>query len=410
MSPETTTLPAAVQARRDEAETRLQATGWPRPGDEAWRHSDVRALSRVTKPAVPGDACAADLDALRLPDTTRVVVVDGVLRPDLSDDLGGIDVCDLATALGAADVQAALGAIAGPDAFADWNLVHHAGGVVVRVPDHAVVDPLHLLLVRTDAPGVVASRLLVLAGDRSEVRVTEHHVHLGAGADPSGLATNHVTEVEAAQSAVVHLDVLQEAGPFAHVATTDLRARRDAQLRHVHVASGGSHARNTLVARLLGEGANVQLDGLYFTRGTQRSDHWTRVDHAVPHCSSRQRYKGILDDESRGAFTGNVLVRPGAQKTSSEQENRNLLLSRKALCDSTPQLEIHNDDVRCSHGSTVGQLDRDQQFFLRSRGIGADDATRMLTEAFAAEVVESLAPPARARVGRLIEDWFRSKP
>ena len=410
MSPTTTTLPAAVQARRDEAAKRFRATGFPKPGDEAWRHSDVRALSAVTGPCVPGDASAADLDALRLPDTTRVVVVDGVLRADLSDDLGGIDVSGFAAALGDADVQEALGALAEPDAFADWNLVHHAGGVVVRVPDHAVVAPLHVLFVRTDAPGVAASRLLVLAGDQGEVRVTEHHVHVGDGTDLSGLATNHVTEVEAAQAAVVHLDCIQETGLLAHVATTDLRARRDAQLRHVHVAAGGSHARNTLVARLLGEGADVQMDGLYVIRRTQRSDHWTRVDHAVPHCSSRQRYKGILDDESRGAFTGNVLVRPGAQKTSSEQENRNLLLSRKALCDSTPQLEIHNDDVRCSHGSTVGQLDRDQQFFLRSRGIGAADATRMLTEAFAAEVVESLAPPARARVERLIEDWFRSKP
>lgn len=408
MSPTTTTLPAAVQARRDGAAKRLAEAGFPRPGDEAWRHSDVRALGSVREPCVPGDVLAADLDALRLPDTTRVVVVDGVLRADLSDDLGGIDASSLAASLDAQDVQGALGALAEPDAFADWNLLHHADGAVVRVPDHAIVDPLHLLFVRTDAPGVAASRLLVLAGEACELRITEHHVHVGrAGA---GLATNHVTEVEAAQAAVVHLDAIQETGLLAHVATTDLRARRDAQLRHVHVAAGGSHARNTLVARLLGEGADIQMDGLYFIRGSQRSDHWTRVDHAVPHCSSRQRYKGILDDESRGAFTGNVLVRPGAQKTSSEQENRNLLLSRKALCDSTPQLEIHADDVRCSHGSTVGQLDRDQRFFLQSRGISADDATRMLTEAFAAEVVESLAPPARARVGHLIESWFRSRP
>lgn len=325
-----------------------------------------------------------DLPDLGLP---RVVLIDGHLQRHLSDEVDGLRV----VALDEPDdvIEAHLGkALDDDEVAADFD----AYGALLDVKADATVHLIHV------CHGDSNARILVHARDNVAATLVQHVV---------GKGTQRIlTELQAHRGATIRRDLLQEStGKVLHMSFTS--SDRDATVSDVNLDLDGVQRRNTTISRLDGAGAHVDLLGLYLTAGNERSDHWTRVDHAVPDTTSHELYKGVLAGSSRGSFTGNVYVRKDAQRTNAEQENRNLLLSRKALAESTPQLEIFADDVQCGHGSTVGQLDEKALFFLRARGIGKRDAKAMLTKAFAGEVVDGIHTEAvRKHVMARIETWF----
>ncbi len=195
---------------------------------------------------------------------------------------------------------------------------------------------------------------------------------------------------------------LESAKAF-HVASLDFSQERGTSVSSHSLSIGAALARNDIRVELGGEGADVTLNGLYVVRGSQHVDHHTLIDHQVAHCTSRELYKGVLDDEASGVFNGRVIVRAGAQKTDAKQSNKNLLLSREALVNSNPQLEINADDVKCAHGATIGQLDAEALFYMRTRGIELDEARKILTEGFISDVSDRIRVDAvRKAIRRLL--------
>ncbi len=264
-------------------------------------------------------------------------------------------------------------------------------GVVVRVPAGlALTDPIHLVFVSASAerPALSTPRVRIEAGRGSRVAIVQDHVSLA----PSGAHfTNAVTEVAVGANARVELVVLQrENDDTLHAAHTAVRLAQGASFASHVVTLGGRLTRNDLTVVLAEEGAECALGGLYLGTGERLVDNHSLVDHAVPHCASRQLYKGVLGGSSQGVFRGRVIVRPGAQKTNASQSNPNLLLSDGAEIDTKPQLEIYADDVKCSHGSAIGRLDENALFYLRSRALGEREARALLTRGFAAEVLNAL--------------------
>jgi len=410
--------PAWLRKRREEAWARFVERGAPGPKDEVWRTTDLRPVtSRPWMPAhaVSGPSRTTEAEATAaqatLPRTHRLVFVDGRLEAGLSDvdDVPkGLTLCAMSEMWDDPVLVRHLAAVedGARHPFSDWNTAAFEDGAFVHVANGTAVErPIHLVFLSTAGPGAVHhARTLVVAGPTSQATVIEQSV---GTPDAAGALTNAVTEIVAEDGAVLHHARLQQEHAEAlHLAALRLHAGRDSTISSLNVQVGAAMARTTVDALLAEEGATIGLDGLFLAKSSQRTDTYTRIDHAVPHGTSRELYKGVLDGEARGAFTGNVLVRPGAQQTASEQENRNLLLSRKALVDSTPQLEIHADDVKCSHGSTVGQLDENALFFLRSRGLDAEQARLMLVQGFAREVTERAPAVLRGRLEETLAAWF----
>jgi len=216
--------------------------------------------------------------------------------------------------------------------------------------------------------------------------------------------TNAVTEIVAGDGAVVdHTKFECESLDGYHVGLTHIHQDRASNVTSRSIAIGGAIVRNETNAALTGEGASLVLDGLFVLTGNQHVDNHTVIDHVKPHCESLELYKGILDQQSRGIFDGTIIVREGAQKTVSRQTNKNMLLSETAIVDSKPTLVIHNDDVKCNHGSTIGQLDEEAMFYLRSRGLDEADAESLLVHAFASEIVDRIkVDPLRAQIRRVM--------
>jgi len=247
-------------------------------------------------------------------------------------------------------------------------------------------------------PTVAHPRNLVIAGAGSQAAIVE--TFLGTAGEP--YFTNAVTEIVLEDGAILDFSKLEREGDSAfHVATTAVSVGRNANFTSHSISLGGALARNDLNVRLDAEGADCTLNGLFLGNGRQLLDNHTLIDHARPHGTSRELYKGILDGKSRGIFHGKIIVRPDAQKTDAMQTNKNLLLSREALVNSEPALEIFADDVKCRHGSTIGQLDAAAMFYLRSRGIGEDEARNLLVYAFASDVASRIrVAPLRELVER----------
>jgi Fe-S cluster assembly protein SufD len=246
-------------------------------------------------------------------------------------------------------------------------------------------------------------RNLITVGRGSQVTIVETYVGSGQ------YFTNAVTEIAADEDSVVdHYKFQCEDSNAFHVGNVFIREERSANVMSRSVSVGGAIVRNETHVALLGPGAAVSLDGLFTATGTQHMDNRTVIDHISPHCDSLELYKGILDQNARGVFDGRIIVRPDAKKTASKQENRNMLLSETAIVDSKPTLEIHNDDVKCNHGSTIGQLDPESLFYLQSRGIDAEAARSLLIYAFASEIVDRMKlEPVQEQIRRAL---FRSRP
>ncbi len=400
------TLPGLRRMRR-QAIDRFAALGFPTGSEEGWRFTDVSPLAEIpfhhaAGTANPQQFAGVARGPLR---ACQIAFVDGRFAPAFSSlDLPpGVAVESLASRLQAGtDLEGILGSLVPFEAnpFAALNAAFMSDGAVVRLArGAAVAPPIHLLFISSlhGEPYVTHPRVLVDAGEGSRATIVESYLGPAGGV----YFTNAVTEIAAGDGAAVDCISVQRESPDAfHVASLRARIGRAAAFTHHSISFGGRLARLDLGALLDGEGAECTLNGLYEVGGAQLVDHHTLIDHAKPHGTSRELYKGILDGRSRGVFDGRIVVRADAQKTNAMQTNKNLLLSKDALVNTKPQLEIFANDVRCKHGATIGQLDQDVLFYLRSRGIGREEARRLLVHAFASEIIDQVRIDAvRAQLG-----------
>ena len=389
--------PAWLKGLRRMAIDRFAALGFPTSDQEEWRSTPIGPLVRQTFERAAGDPNAIDPAQIAPHDfeaVARLVFVNGRFSARLSSvgDLPpGTVVASLAEVLERAPerIEPWLGQFAQlENPFVALNMAFVRDGAVLLVPRGAKVGTVHLLFLGTAENGkatVSYPRTLIVAGESSELSVVETYAGTGA------YFTCAVTELVSGPNAVVdHYKVQRESREAFHMATFQIRADRSSVPSSHSISIGGGLVRNDVNAVLDGEGVDCILNGLYLADGRQFVDNHMRVEHAKPHCASHELYKGVLDGKARSVFNGLIHVHPGAQKTDAKQSNRNLLLSKDAVANSNPQLEIYADDVKCTHGSTVGQLDEDAVFYLRSRGIGAEAARSLLTYAFASDIVERI--------------------
>jgi Fe-S cluster assembly protein SufD len=409
--------PVWLEPLRRAAMERFAATGFPTSKDEEWRFTPVGPIAQTVWQSAPP---AADLSRTRLapfifghPEWNTLVFVNGFYREDLSSTNqveAGLHVSSLAEALrrDGGLVEAHLGRHAPINAspFIALNTsVVGQGGFVHVAANAQLTRPVHLVFVTTkEATGsVMQPRNLVVVERNARAAVIESFVTL---VDDQSYWTNAVTEVVVAQNSwLEHTRIQRESEAAYHIGSTHVDQQRDSHYRSFTMAMGGAMARHTLHARLNDENVETLLYGLYFTRGEQLVDNHTAIFHDQPNCRSWEVYKGVLDGRSRAVFNGKVFVRPEAQKTDAKQTNRNLLLSDSARVNTKPQLEIFADDVKCTHGATVGKLDDIALFYARSRGVPAAEAQRLLTYAFAAEVIaEVTLDPVREELERLVRE------
>jgi len=397
--------PGSVERLRRAALDRFLAVGFPTRRDEAWRHTGLAPIIETAWELAPAGPATVDPRRWALPGAHVAVLVDGRFTPELSQLDGlpaGVTVASLADALERSPdtVEPWLGRQVGAagHAFAALNTALLRDGVLVAADAGVVVsEPIQIVLLGGAAAGTVSvPRVLVVAGETAELTVIETYASAEGGPHLCCAAT----ELELGQGARVdHSKVQDQDAASFHVAVQSARLERDATFSSHAFTFGAALARNDVAGRLDGEGASLVLNGLYLVSGDRHADTHMVVDHARPHGESHELYKGILDGRGSAVFDGLIHVHPGAQKTNAKQSNRNLLLSREAVANSNPQLRIFADDVKCTHGSTVGQLADEEIFYLRSRGIGRDEARAMLTWAFAGEVIAGVGPAAlRARV------------
>jgi Fe-S cluster assembly protein SufD len=394
--------PAALRELRERAFARFVELGFPSMRQEAWRFTNVGPLARTAfARATPRPVTADDVAPWIYAGTAYLVVVDGVVAPELSNLDGlpaGVRFRSLRAAIAEGDPAIEqLGRHAAFDdaPFAALNTALFEDGVLLHVARGVVCEkPLQVLFVSTataDEPRVSYPRLLVVAEEHSNAVLVERYATVGEG-ETLAVAVSEL--VCGADAVFDHYRLAQEGATNAQVGLQQLYCERGAHPTSYSVVTGGSLVRQDVRAVLDGEGVDAILNGLYLTRGRQHVDHQMLVEHRAPHCGSHELYKGILEDRSRAVFNGLIHVLPGAQKTDAKQTNRNLLLSNEALVNTNPQLRIFADDVKCTHGSTVGQLDEEAVFYLRSRGIGEEAAKSLLTYAFARDVIDRIKAPA----------------
>lgn len=403
MTTMTAAAPQVLQSIRERGAERFQALGWPTTRLEEWKYTSLAPVAKIAwrdpAPGAPAPKIPATLAGRA---AAELIFVNGVFASASGD--AGIAVRRLAAGLDGAGSHLGRYADGDTQAMVALNNAHFRDGALVEVPPDKVVEGfIHLLFVG-EGDGVWAHpRNLIVAGRNSEVTVVETYAGKGA------YFTNAVTEIVAGDGAVVdHYRIGCESREAFHVGSVWIRQERASSVTSRNVTVGGALVRNDIVSVLAGEGSNLTLDGLFVGSGNQHIDNHTVIDHATPHSDSQELYKGILDQQSRGVFDGKIIVRPGAQKTTSRQENRNLLLSETAIVDSKPTLEIHNDDVKCNHGSTIGQIQEEPMFYLRSRGLSESDARSLLVYAFAAEILDRMKiEPVREQTRRAL---FRQMP
>jgi Fe-S cluster assembly protein SufD len=386
-----------LQALRSDALTQFAAQGFPSPRAEEWRYTNVSAIEKKRFFPVSDTQTAVDvtdiLTAYQLKDAWSLVLVDGQFRADLSalDGLpDAVTVISMANALDseAETLQRYLGqAVSNSEhGFVAFNTAHFTDGLFVRIAAKQVLTkPIQVLHIATQADSLTATRTVIIAEKMAEVELVETFV----GVDNSYLSAA-VTEVFVEDNAAVTLTKVQcEADKAYHFGGTYVKQARNARFTHHNFAFGSLLARCDVHSDL-DDAAECELNGLYLGAKRQHLDNHTRINHNKPHGISRELYKGILDDRARGVFQGRVIVAEDAQKTDSNMNNRNLLLSADAEADTKPQLEIYADDVKCGHGVTVGQLEDKSIFYLQSRGIDVETARHILTFAFANEMVDKI--------------------
>jgi Fe-S cluster assembly protein SufD len=398
--------------------------GFPKLSDEDWRFTNVAPIAKLNF-TLAGQSAVNGAETKTLDDSVfaalpghRLVFVNGFFSVPLSriqPVAGGVRIESLAAALAqdSAVIKKHLGQYAhtAGNAFAALNQALFADGAFIFVPQGVTVaEPVQLVYISSTKQSgeTILPRNLVIAEAGSKVTVVESYLCTGNTA----YFTNAVTEIVAGDHAFVeHVKVQDEAASAFHIATIAGEFGRASNVNVHSFALGAKISRNNIRTKLAGEGLECILNGLYLTKDEQLADHHMIVEHAQPHCASHEYFNGILDDKSKGVFHGRIYVHPIAQKTDAKQTNKNLLLSDDATADTKPQLEIYADDVKCTHGATIGQLNAESIFYLRSRGMSEDTAKQMLIHAFAGEIIERIkCEPARAVVDKLVWDRLEANP
>jgi Fe-S cluster assembly protein SufD len=371
---------------------------FPSVRHDDWRFTDLSPL--FLHGFHPVDSFArlilSDIEKFLIPGAIRLVFVDGCYAPELSDLTpagAGVTVASLTERLGDQPVEKNFGRFAPykQDAFVALNTNFFEDGAWVHVAKEVTV-PIHLLHVATkrEAASAIYPRCLVVMESSSRATVVEDYVGLNDGV----YFSNAVTEVVLKEHAQLrHVRVQREEKNAFHIGHCSVEAGRNSVYSATSVALGARVSRHALHVTQQGEGAEMHLDGLALIAGRQIADTHTRIDHAAPRGKSVQSHKCIADGSAHAVFSGKIMVHVGATGTDSVQSSRNLLLSDKAHIDTQPQLEIFNDDVKCKHGATVGQIDADALFFLKSRGLTEERARNLLTHAFAAEIIVKIQVP-----------------
>ena len=397
---------------RESAFARFCDVGFPTTHDEDWRFTNVSAIAK-TPFELAGDAKVSKREVEQFGVAApgcHLVFVNGRFVRDLSS-IGqlpaGVSVNSLAEELSAnsSEVESHLGRYLNiqRDAFAALNTAFAEDGAYVHVRRGVVLtDPIYLLFISTasDKPLMTHPRNLVVVGDEAQATIVEDYVSIGE----TPAFSNTATELVAGENAVVsHYMVEREHRQAFNISTLRIQQGRSANVSSHSVLFGGGLVRNNVHPVLAGEGGECLINGLFIGNGRQHLDNYMLVEHASPHCASRQFYNGILDDHAHGVFHGRIIVHKDAQKTDAKQTNRNLLLSDDARIDTKPQLEIYADDVKCTHGATIGQIEENALFYLRSRGIDEIAARKLLLLAFANECLDRMAEGgAREHVEKLI--------
>lgn len=416
------TSPGWVRRLREEGITRFAELGFPTPRLEDWKYTSVAPIAsrqfRIAPPLALDGPIREAAAAARIDGAVEIVFVNGRYASELSSVgslPGGVLVTSLAAALerhgDLLETHVGRSSDVHGESFTALNTAFFEDGAFVYAPRGAWLEaPVHLLHLSAPEgdPIFLCPRTLIVAEESSVIEIVESHIGTGDGVT----FANAVTEIVVGRGAsVAHYKIQRESREAFHVATIEARQQADSRFLSHSVSLGGSLSRAAIRTVLEDEGGECRLNGLYVTGGTQHVDHHTTIDHRKPRCSSRELYKGVLDGRSTGVFNGKVYVRPDAQKSDAQQVNKNLLLSEAATINTKPELQIFADDVKCSHGATIGRLDENALYYLRSRGIDAETARELLIYAFSNELVEQIRiAPLREDLDRRLETRLREAP
>ncbi len=408
-----------IKEQRLSALESLGRQGFPSTRQEAWKYTDVRALLKHNFASIDANASTIDaeqLQAIRFPDLAcyELVFVNGHFNAALStlpaaDEAISVSAISKASDDIRAQIEHYLNQYASPDkhGFAALNTAFLNDGTFIHAADNAQIEkPLHLIFIsdKQKTSFIAHPRNLIILGKNARATVIESYI----GLDQAEYCTNTVTEVITSEgSHLEHYKLQQESDLAFHIGYLHAHCHKDSRLESHSISLGGLLVRNDIDVVLAGRGAHVGLNGLYIAGNNQHVDNHTRVDHSMPNTSSDETYRGVLDGKARAVFNGKVVVHKDAQLSDAKQSNANLLMSDDAEIDTKPELEIYADDVKCTHGATIGQLDDDMLFYLRTRAIDETTARSILTFAFADEVIKRIPfTPIRERlehkvVGRL---------
>ena len=404
-------VPWLVNAR-ESAFKRFVAHGFPTQSEEEWKHTDVAVISKRTSlapdniPPDPSSEASLLAWSLAQENVHLLVFVNGHFSNELSGQgklPSGMRLASLADLLDS-DTNLLELYFDQPHEHTIFASLNNAlatdGAVLILAPETVLLKPIYLLFIASGHGTAIYPRNIVIAGNNSSATIIEHYFGM-LGAHNF---TNAETQINlGADAEIKHCKLIQEGSAAIHIAGIHAEQAAGSRFDSHSFALGGRLVRNDITSRLNGTECQCNFDGLYLLEGKQHADHHTRIDHLAPSGTSREYYRGILDGESHGVFNGKVVVHPHAVKTDAHQSNHNLLLSRQAEIDTKPQLEIFADDVKCTHGATVGQLDSDSLFYLRSRGIDAESARSLLIYGFANDIISRVeVPDMRTRIEHLV--------
>ena len=400
---------------RSKAIKTFEDKGFPSKKEEAWKYTSLNSLLKTDYSIFPKQDHAIEFKEvkeyfLHNIDTYKVVFIDGVYSSFLSETTHDkLDVCLMSSALNKSKykpvIEAYFNKVAKEDSLTSLNTAFAKEGAYIHIPKHKEVEkPIEIINFSTgnEAAVLLQPRNLIVVGENAHVQIIERHQSLSENA----VLTNSVTEIFAEKRAFVDYYKVQNDRPSASLIDNTYVSQERESNCNVHTFSfGGNITRNNLNFYQNGERCDSTLKGITILEGKQHVDHNTLVNHIEPNCESHQDYKGIFDDSSTGVFNGKIIVEKEAQKTNAFQQNNNILISDKSTINAKPQLEIFADDVKCSHGCTIGQFDEDALFYLRSRGIAKKEARALLMYAFANTVLESVKiPELKVRINKLIAD------
>jgi Fe-S cluster assembly protein SufD len=407
-----------VHNLRKDAIASFAELNFPTTRDEEWKYTNISPIFKHNFKPSSGKEEINSKEISRFLfenlDAHLLVFINGIYSEELSsvkDILPGVEAGSIYNAIerDSPVVAKHFGKYADfkNEIFTSLSTAFLKDGAFIYVPDGKIIEkPIHALFVTSSKNEKVLSqpRNLFVAGKNSQVSIIEQYVSLDDGI----YFTNSVTEIVADENSVVdHIKLQEESKKAFHIARMEVDQERSSNFISHSITLGGEISRNDFNAKFNDEGSESTLNGLYLLGGSQLFDTHTLIDHAKPNCNSHEHYKGILDDKSRAVFNGKVMVRQDAQKTNAFQENNNIILSHEALVNTKPQLEIFADDVKCSHGATIGQLDEDAMFYLKSRGIGEESGRAILIHAFASDVLTSIKiKPVREYLEEILSKKF----